>query len=82
MDASKIQAVLQDVFHEVFDDPAIVITPTTTAHDIADWDSFNHVRLIVATEQRFNITLSTTEVADLRNVGELIALIGRHTNQN
>jgi len=82
MDAEKIKAILQEVFYDVFDDNTIVIRRETTANDIRDWDSFNHVRLIVAAEQRFNISLSTAEVADLRNVGELIDLISRHTNKN
>jgi acyl carrier protein len=78
VDAMTIQGTLQDVFHDVFDDASIVITRYTTASDVEGWDSFNHVRLIVAVEERFKISLSTAEVADLRNVGELIDLIGSH----
>ena len=78
MDKMNIQSTLQGVFQDVFDDPSITITRATTASDVEGWDSFNHVRLIVAVEQKFNISLSTVEVADLRNVGELIDLIGGH----
>jgi acyl carrier protein len=74
----NIQSTLQDVFQDVFDDQSIVITRDTTASDVEGWDSFNYVRLIVAVEEKFKITLSTAEVADLRNVGELIDLVGRH----
>jgi acyl carrier protein len=74
----SIQSTLQDVFHDVFDDASIVITRDTTARDVEGWDSFNHVRLIVAVEERFKISLSTAEVADLRSAGELIDLIGSH----
>lgn len=78
MDKMNIQSTLQDVFQDVFDDQSIVITRDTTASDVEGWDSFNYVRLIVAVEEKFKITLSTAEVADLRNVGELIDLVGRH----
>jgi acyl carrier protein len=78
VDKMNIQSVLQEVFQDVFDDPSIVITRATTASDVEAWDSFNHVRLIVAVEEKFKIGLSTAEVADLRNVGELIDLIGSH----
>ena len=81
MDQMKIQSILQDVFQDVFDDTSIVINRDTTASDVESWDSFNHVRLIVATEERFKISLSTAEVADLRNVGELIDLISRHVSK-
>jgi acyl carrier protein len=73
-----IQSTLQDVFHDVFEDDSIAISRDTTAKDVEGWDSFNHVRLIVAVEEKFKISLSTAEVADLRNVGELIDLIGSH----
>jgi acyl carrier protein len=78
VDKPSIQNTLQDVFQDIFDEPSIVITRDTTARDIDGWDSFNHVRLIVAVEEKFRISLSTAEVADLRNVGELVDLIGTH----
>jgi acyl carrier protein len=78
MDAHTIQTELQNVFHDVFDDPSIVISRDTTADDIEGWDSINHVRLIVSVEQRLGISLPTSEIVDLRNVGELIDLIGKH----
>ncbi len=80
MDTQKLQTMLQDVFRDVFDNNTIVIDRNTSADDIGEWDSFNHVRLIIAAEEAFNVSLSTADVADLRNVGELIDLIARHTN--
>lgn len=78
VEKTNIERMLQDVFQDVFDDPSIGISRDTTASDIDGWDSFNHVRLIVAVEEKFEIGLSTAEVADLRNVGDLIDLIGSH----
>ncbi len=76
--SEQIQGDLQDVFRDIFDDDSIVIDGNTTANDVGEWDSFNHVRLIIAAEEKFNIGFSTAEVADLRNVGELMDLISRH----
>ncbi len=73
---------LETVFHEVFDDEEISVSRELTANDVAEWDSFNHVRLIVAAEEHFNVTFSTGEVADLRNVGELIDLISKHLSND
>ena len=41
---------LQDVFRDVFDDPGLVLTDTTTAADIPDWDSLQHVTLLFRIE--------------------------------
>ena len=37
-----------EVFRDVFDDEDLIITPETNASTIADWDSYNHINLIVA----------------------------------
>ncbi len=81
MSEEDISNVLECVFHEVFDDTAIAIHREMTAKEVGEWDSFNHVRLIVAVEDRFEISFSTTEVADLQNVGELIDLISSHRSK-
>ena len=79
MSADKIQEKLQDVFREVFDDPSMTITGEMSAKDVEGWDSFNHVRLIVSVEEKFGVSLPTSEVADLQNVGELMDLIRRRS---
>jgi acyl carrier protein len=73
----EIYRQLATVFAEVFDDDTIELSQETTADDIADWDSFNHVTLVVAIEQRFGIKFGTAEIEGLRNVGEMVALIAR-----
>jgi acyl carrier protein len=75
MESNAIYQQLTGVFAEVFDDDAIVLTPTTTAEDVDGWDSLNHIRLIVSVEKAFQIKFSTPEIAKLKNVGGLVALI-------
>jgi acyl carrier protein len=64
-----------EVFRDVFNDDELVISRSTTAEDIVDWDSFMHVSLIIRIEKSFGIRFSSTEVANLRNVGELVDLV-------
>ena len=77
MTTNDIYATLTDIFREIFDDPQIELRPDTTATDIADWDSFNHINLIVAAESRFGIKFQTSEVESLKNVGDMVATIER-----
>jgi acyl carrier protein len=46
-----------------------------TAEDVVGWDSAAHVNLILAIEMRFGITFRTSEIDDIRTVGELIDAI-------
>ena len=64
-----------DLMRDVFDEPDLVPNDETSADDVADWDSTNHVRLIVAIEEEFGIRFETSEVTAPENVGELVDLI-------
>ncbi len=63
------------IFRDVFDDDSLQITPETTASDIAGWDSFTHINLIVATEVFFKIKFKTAEIESLKNVGHFTEVI-------
>ncbi len=75
MQKSDIYARLTGIFRDTFDDDSIVLKPEMTAADIAEWDSFNHINLIVATEAKFNIKFQTAEIESLKNVGHFVELI-------
>jgi len=77
MTEEQIRAGLTDIFRDIFDDPALVISDATTADDIEEWDSLNHINLVVAAQQRFGVKFKTAEIEELKNVGELVHLIGR-----
>lgn len=72
-----IYDALTEIFREVFDDPALTATPELSAADVAEWDSFNHINVVVASEQRFGVKFHASEIESLRNVGEFVDLIAR-----
>ncbi len=72
---AEIYEGLTEVFHEVFGDDSITLTPQTTAKDVADWDSVRMVTIILGVEQRFGIKLRSREVDGLKNVGDMAALV-------
>ena len=66
---------INEIFREVFDDDSLVITDETNSEDIEDWDSLEHINLVVAMEKRFNMKFNIKEVGQLQNVGEMADLI-------
>jgi len=68
-------ARLTEVFRDVFDDDELVVTPETAAGDIEGWDSLMHVTLILNLEKAFKVKFTSTQVASLKNVGDLLKLI-------
>jgi len=75
MDDAQIYSRLARVFNEVFDDETIEVTPQLTAKDVDGWDSLTHIRLILSVEKAFKIRFTTSEIGNLENVGDLVALI-------
>jgi acyl carrier protein len=67
--------IIRDIMADVLDIDADGVGPQTTADDVEEWDSLSHIRLMVAIERRFGITFDNAEIAELANVGEMIALI-------
>lgn len=68
---------LQSVFRDVFEDDDIVISRTTTARDVAGWDSVMNVTLMISVERAFSLRFKSGNIAGLKNVGELVDLIDR-----
>lgn len=66
---------LNEVFREVFDDEDITVTDETTADDIEDWDSFEHINLIVAIEEEFSFKIQMGKTVTMKNVGEMVDII-------
>jgi len=72
---NEIYQRLTTIFHDLFDDDSIVVTPELTADDVAEWDSLRHIQLILAIQKTFKVKFSAADTANLKNVGELATLI-------
>mgnify|MGYP002747515292 CR=1 FL=1 len=68
---------LDDVFRDVFDDDTLEVDENTTADDIEDWDSIEHITLIGAVEDEFKMRFKMGEVSGMKDVGEMIGTILR-----
>jgi acyl carrier protein len=80
-DRKLVYAQLTDIFKDVFENPALRLFDQTTAKDITQWDSLNHINLVVAVEQHFKVHFNTGEVGRMANVGEFVDAILRKTAQ-
>ena len=72
---AEIYAALTEVFHDVFTRDDIALRPDFSAKDVSGWDSFKQIEIIVATEARFGIRMTTREIDDLKNVSDLVRVV-------
>jgi acyl carrier protein len=75
VDEAQIYVQLEPIFHDVFDDEALKLTPGLTAKEVDGWDSLTHIRLMLSIEKAFKVKFSTSEYGSLKNVGDLVGLI-------
>lgn len=80
MDHTAIIRKVNDIFIDVLDNPDIVLTDETSANDIAEWDSLNHIQLVVAIEKAFKMKFTSKEIQSWKNVGEMCKAINEKSN--
>ena len=75
MSREEVFEKLNNVFQDVFDDETIEVSSATTADDIEDWDSLEHINLMAAVEQEFGIKFTMGQIVTMKNVGEMATII-------
>ena len=76
-DQAKIYTDLTEIFNDVFMRDDMTLTPELSAKDVAGWDSFKQIEIMVSVEERFGIKLNTREIDSMRNVGDLAEVIAK-----
>ena len=75
MELKEMLSEINEIFIDVLDNEDIVLDETTQATDVDDWDSLNHIQLVVAIEKHFKIRFTSKEIQSWNNVGEMISCI-------
>jgi acyl carrier protein len=68
---------VQELLGPLFPEVARPLTAADSPETIAAWDSVRQVDVILAVEEEFGIALGTAEIAELRSVAALVALLAR-----
>ncbi len=66
---------LQEIFRDIFGKSELKLTPDLDATKVDTWDSFNHINLIVAIEDAYSTTFTTSEISSMTYVDDLVRLL-------
>lgn len=78
MDGTAMDEVEQgvaEVLREVFAQPDLPVSASTTAADVDGWDSLAHLGVLFSLENRFGVQFTDTEMGAVQDVGELVTSI-------
>jgi|TARA_B110000305_G_C19435193_1_gene638509 acyl carrier protein len=75
MRRQQLFEIVQEIFRDIFEDENLILQESTNSNDIEDWDSLNHINLVVAIESELKIKFNLDELTELKDVGAMIDLI-------
>lgn len=63
------------VVSRIFQVPEDQISPETSPHSVAAWDSLGHLELVDALERRFDRRFTIDEIEKMSTVGEIAEIV-------
>jgi len=72
---------IRELVADVLDLDEDKVTAALSPDDTEYWDSMNHLRLVTALEEEFDIKLTMDEVQSIENVGDIYAVVKRHKGE-
>jgi acyl carrier protein len=78
LNKEKIIKKIIPVFKTVFEDENLEINEKSNSDNVNGWDSLNHIYLVVAIEEEFNIKFLADDIQRWNNVGDMAEYISNH----
>jgi len=73
MTDQEILTKLTRILRDLLLDDSIVLTMETQREEVPNWDSFNYINFIVATEIEFGVKFKVADIESFPNVGAIVA---------
>jgi acyl carrier protein len=72
-----VEEQLKQVMADILAIDANSIDGSTTKDGTASWDSLNHINLIVALEQEFNVSFEVSEIESMMSFSDILETLER-----
>jgi acyl carrier protein len=77
MTRPEILATLVKLAQKTFDEDDLTFSEKTSFEEIDEWDSLNHMHMVVAMEKAFSLRFDLGELKRLVHVSDLVDIIER-----
>lgn len=74
MTASTFEQV-RSVASDIFGIPVEKVTAESSPETIENWDSMQHLNLVLAIEEKFGIQLDPEDIEQMKNIGAVAKLV-------
>jgi len=66
---------VRGVASDIFGVPAETISAESSPETIENWDSMQHLNLVLAIEEKFGVQLEPEDIEQMKNIGAVAALV-------
>lgn len=81
MDRTEVFEKVVEIARDVFENDEVVLSDSSTAADVEEWDSLTHMSLVSDIEVEFGINFTLSEISGSKNLGELVNALMRHIGE-
>jgi len=67
----RVRSIASDIFAV----PADAITAESSPETIENWDSMQHLNLVLAIEEKFGVQLDPEDIERMKNIGAVAAVV-------
>ncbi len=67
---------VREIAADILQVPAEQITPSSSPETIPSWDSVQHLNLVLALEQEFDLQFEPEEIDKMKNIEQLLDVLG------
>jgi len=72
--ASKLEQV-RNIASDIFGIPVDQVTAESSPQTIENWDSMQHLNLVLVVEEKFGVQFEPEDIEAMKNVGAVAALV-------
>jgi acyl carrier protein len=68
-------AQVQQIASDIFGVPGATITADSSPETIGNWDSMQHLNLVLAIEEKFGVQLAPEDIEHMKTIGAVATLV-------
>ena len=73
---------IKQIIAAILDLPINLINESTSTKNVENWDSLNHLKIILAIEDEFNMRLNNDEIVLMNSFPLLVEIVKKKMNAN
>ena len=78
--SQPIDAQVRQIISDVLNVPVSGLLDEASPQTIENWDSVQHLNIVLALEEELNVQLDPEDIEAMKNVGSIIALVQSKTS--